>query len=98
MLAFDHDKSLTIDSIALQSVYFWNGEARYSGKCTYITATGNKYTDGIQAAAINNANKKVVRVSYYDLSGREIAEPRQGAYIRSIVYDDGTRQTGKFIK
>lgn len=98
VLAFDHDKSLTIDSIALQSVYFWNGEARYSGKCTYITATGNKYTDGIQAAAINNANKKVVRVSYYDLSGREIAEPRQGAYIRSIVYDDGTRQTGKFIK
>lgn len=98
VLAFDHDKSLSIDSIALQSVYFWNGVARYSGTCTYITATGDKYTDGIQPATLTNAGRKVVSVRYYDLSGREIAEPKQGAYIRSTVYDDGSRQAVKYIK
>ena len=93
VLAFDHDLSLTVDSIALQSIYFMAGETRYSDYCVYVTADGSKHTlpsgqTGI--AGVINDNRTATAVKFFDLSGKQVAEPGKGVYIKQIILSDGT--------
>lgn len=93
VLAFDHDMSLGVDSIALQSLYFMGGETRYSDYCVYVTADGSKHTlpsgqTGI--AAITNDNRNAVAVKYIDLSGRQMSASGKGIGIRQTIMSDGT--------
>ena len=95
VIAFDHDLSLSFDSIALQSIYFMAGEERYSDYCVYVVADGSKHTlpsgqTGI--AAISEDNRQATAVKYFDLSGRQIAEPGKGIYIKQTSFKDGTVQ------
>lgn len=41
---------------------------------------------------------KIKAVKYYDLSGRTVAEPSKGIFIKAVTYDDGTTKTTKLIK
>ena len=93
VLAFDHDLSLTVDSIALQSIYFMAGETRYSDYCVFVVADESKHTlpsgqTGI--AGVINDNKNVVEVRYLDLSGRQLAEPGKGICIKQTRLSDGS--------
>lgn len=45
----------------------------------------------------NIAGKELKSVSYYDMSGREVAVPSDGVYIKKTVYADGTSQSGKVL-
>lgn len=95
VIAFEHDFSLTVDSIALQSVYFMGGEVRYSDYCVYVTADGSKHTTpsgqtGI--AAISCDNRQATAVKYFDLSGRQLVEPGKGICIKQTSFKDGTVQ------
>jgi len=101
VIAFDHDLSLTFDSIALQSIYFMGGEVRYSDYCVYNVREGTYHTlpsgqTGI--VAIANDNRNATAVKYLDLSGRQIAEPAKGICIRQTVYSDGTVQTEAIVR
>ena len=101
VIAFDHDFSLTVDSIALQSVYFMGGEVRYSDYCVYVTADGSKHTTpsgqtGI--AAISSDNRQATAVKYFDLSGRHLAEPGKGICIKQTSFKDGTVQHETIVR
>ena len=95
VIAFDHDLSLSFDSIALQSIYFMAGEERYSDYCVYVVADGSKHTlpsGQTGVAAISEDNRQATAVKYFDLSGRQIAEPGKGIYIKQTSFKDGTVQ------
>ena len=71
------------------------GEVRYSDYCVYVTADGSKHTTpsgqtGI--AAISSDNRQATAVKYFDLSGRQLAEPGKGICIKQTSFKDGTVQ------
>lgn len=47
---------------------------------------------------ISGADKEIVDSVYYDLTGRRIAEPEHGLYIRVDRYSDGTTRSVKTIR
>lgn len=101
VIAFDHDLSLSFDSIALQSIYFMAGEERYSDYCVYVVADGSKHTlpsgqTGI--AAITDDNRKAVTVRYLDLNGRLLAEPGKGVCIKQTTYGDGNIRSEAIVR
>ncbi len=101
VIAFDHDLSLTFDSLALQSVYFMGGEVRYSDYHVYNVKENTHHTlpsgqTGI--AAITNDNRNATSVKYLDLSGRQIAEPAKGICLKQTVYSDGTVKTEAVVR
>lgn len=101
VIAFDHDLSLSFDSIALQSIYFMAGEERYSDYCVYVVADGSKHTlpsgqTGI--TAITDDNRKAVTVRYLDLNGRLLTEPSKGICIKQTTYGDGNIRSEAIVR
>jgi M6 family metalloprotease-like protein len=45
----------------------------------------------------NTASRKIVAVTYHDISGRSVSSIHSGMVIRTTIYDDGTRETNKYI-
>lgn len=78
------------DSMGVQSFYTGGGEVHSSNKVWFNIMT---------AAGIDNVkdNADVANVAYYDLSGRRVAIPGKGIYIRRTEYADGKVKTDKFI-
>ncbi|MDE7419422.1 MAG: hypothetical protein K2N35_04365 [Muribaculaceae bacterium] len=72
-----------ISTIGVQSVYNYHGEETRSEIVTLDL-------DDTTAAGHINADKKVASVKYYDVTGREVANPAGGLVIKRVVYDDGT--------
>ena len=64
------------------------------------------YLDNIQIndastgfSKIENENKTVDHINWYDLSGREVICPKeQNVYIKTITYTDGTQISTKVMK
>ena len=50
--------------------------------------------------AINdvNANRQVVLTTYYDMEGRQLSQPTDGVFVKSIRYTDGTVVNTKVVK
>lgn len=93
VIAFDHDLSLSFDSIAIQSLYFMAGEVRYSDFCVYVTADGSKHTlpsGQTGLAAITADNRAAASVRYFDLNGRQLPAPAKGISLRQTTFGDGT--------
>ena len=44
-----------------------------------------------------NADRKPVAETWYDLSGRRVANPANGIYIRRIEYSDGSTRSLKTV-
>ena len=44
-----------------------------------------------------DADKTVESVKYFDNTGREIAQPAHGMYMKVTTYNDGTRDTKKLM-
>jgi len=45
-----------------------------------------------------NSEKTVDSIIYYDLQGRQVANPAQGIYIQSVRFTDGTSVNVKVLK
>lgn len=76
------------NKIGIQGYYLDGDKKLTSEMATYI----------IDAAGIHAAtgdNKTVEHVDYLDLSGRAVAKPTHGLYIKNITYTDGTVKTVK---
>lgn len=52
------------------------------------------------ASSVNSieTGSKIKAVKYYDLSGRTVAEPSKGMFIKAVTYDNGTTKATKLIK
>ncbi len=71
-----------ISTLGVQSVYKYNGEETRSEIVTLDL-------EGDSVASID-ADKKVANVKYFDVAGREVANPAAGVVIKRVVYEDGT--------
>lgn len=73
----------------VQTGYHYNGEIYYS-EITWLNIT----TDGI--SAVNDGN--IENATFFDLSGRKVAEPAHGIFIRSTRYANGKVENIKMVK
>lgn len=46
---------------------------------------------------LNVADKKIANVTFTDLSGRRVANPRAGVFVKTITFTDGTTRTVKAV-
>lgn len=82
------------EKIGVRSTYTAdNGESKDSEIAWYYVNGG---TVGINAAEAGA--KGVKSVVYTDLSGRRVAKPVRGIYIKTEVYDDGTQKSVKMLR
>ena len=44
------------------------------------------------------AMKSVANITYYDMTGRVVADPQSGVYVKVVTYTDGTTETTKIRK
>ena len=72
-----------ITTLGVQSVYNYNGEE------TRSEVVEINLDDPVAVAAIDGG-KKVADVKYYDLSGREVASPAAGIFVKRVTFDDGS--------
>lgn len=71
-----------IETLGVQSVYRYNGEETRSEIVTLDLDENS--VEGI------DAEKKIVSEKYYDVAGRQVANPGAGIVIKRITYEDGT--------
>lgn len=57
------------------------------------------YNDGSVVTGIKNASAdaKAMSVTYYDLSGRKVQNPKHGVFVKKTVMSDGKVKTGKMV-
>ena len=81
------------DTFGVQSVYKHEGVETRSNILTLDVATG-EFVDpsAVEAVAYD---KKVSDVKYFDLSGREVANPAAGIFVKRVTFEDGTVSTVK---
>lgn len=72
-----------VSTLGVQSVYRYNGEETRSDIVTLNVG------DPSSVDAPGTAGK-VVDVKYYDLSGRQVAEPAAGIFVKRVTFEDGT--------
>lgn len=76
--------------LGVQSIYKGGGETRRSD-IVYATTTGINGVSG-------DASKVVKGIVYTDLSGRRVANPAKGIYIKTTTYADGNVRNVKIVK
>jgi len=80
------------DSLGVQAIYDGGGEERKSNIVWYKpTTTGINNT-------LTPSGTTVKSEAYYDLSGRLVARPTNGVFIKKSVLADGTKKVIKIIK
>jgi hypothetical protein len=100
---------IVLDEAGYADVYYYRGtryvyfyfEAENPGVQTiYREEDGTEHCSEIvyvDPASVGNitANRQVVSTTYTDLSGRQVVEPHNGLYIKTVNYSDGSRKTTK---
>lgn len=64
---------------------------------SYTVGEDGKLTDDISPASVSEESKRVLSVSYTDLSGRNVSNPMRGLYLKTVSYADGSRRTTKVV-
>ena len=77
-----------ISTLGVQSIYRYDGEETRSDIVTIDL-------DDPSAVAAVGADRKVKDVKYYDLSGRQVASPAAGIFVKRVTFEDGTVATFK---
>ncbi|MDE6291287.1 MAG: hypothetical protein K2M16_07125 [Muribaculaceae bacterium] len=76
-----------ISSLGVQSVYRYGGEETRSEIVTFdLDPSG---------VAAPDSDRKVADVKYFDLSGRQVASPAAGIFVKRVTFEDGTVATFK---
>lgn len=65
----------------------------------YVNGDERLYSDGSVVTGIKNASAdaKAMSVTYYDLSGRKVQNPKHGVFVKKTVMSDGKVKTGKMV-
>ncbi|MDE6290222.1 MAG: hypothetical protein K2M16_01690, partial [Muribaculaceae bacterium] len=79
-----------ITTLGVQSVYKYNGEETRSEIVTI-----NLDQDDPSGVAALGEGKKVADVKYFDLSGRQVANPAEGIFVKRVTFEDGSVATFK---
>ena len=77
------------DTIGVQSVYKYNGTETRSEIVTI-----DRIPMAVDAV---DADRNITNVKYYDLTGREVAEPASGIFLKRVTFDDGSVTTSKKV-
>ncbi len=80
------------EKIGVQSIYRGGNEER---KSDIVWITKEQVTH-IGTASINS-DKQIVSESFYDMTGRKVAHPSEGVFIKQVTYSDNTTGTYKVI-
>ena len=88
----------TYEKIGIRSIYT-GGTEEDEPQASEIVWLDIKEANGItdDGIATNIADKKVVNVTYTDLSGRRVGTPRNGVYVKTITFGDGSTRTVKSL-
>lgn len=78
-----------ITTLGVQSIYRYDGEETRS---EIVTLDIEGDPSGVAAVG---PGKKVADVKYYDLSGRQVAEPVAGIFVKRVTFEDGSIVTFK---
>lgn len=84
-------KVIGLDTIGVQCFNVWEGE-KYYGPLMELNILTGEITVGVEEV---NESANVVEETYFDLSGRKIANPSAGIFVKRAVYDDGTVKVSK---
>ena len=87
-------------------LYFYKEPKHSLGlEAIYIDKSGKRYRSGIteyllDETGVNSAteSKTVKSVEYTDLSGRRIARPTNGVYVKTTTFSDGTKESKKVVR
>lgn len=82
-----------IDELAVQSVYFQEVEGSDEPLELRSDIVGTTGIDDIQ-----DYDSEAVSVEYYDLTGRRVANPAHGIYLRIIRFADGFCSSSKVVR
>lgn len=76
-----------ISSLGVQSVYVYDG----------VETRSEVVTLDLDPSAVRaiGADRKVADVKYYDLTGRQVADPAAGIFVKRVTFDDGSTATFK---
>jgi hypothetical protein len=86
------------DKIGVQAIYrSSNGEDYRSDIAFYDVATKEYYTEEFTGVGDVTISKSVKSTEYFDLTGRRVAQPASGIYVKRVSYTDGTVSTSKQV-
>jgi hypothetical protein len=88
------------DTIGVQVIYRpEEGVENVSNLVEYAVETGDILTNG-EITGVNNiaVDKSVKSEVYYDLTGRRVANPENGLFIKKVTYNDNTVKVSKIAK
>lgn len=84
------------ETVGVQEIYKDGDNVYKSNLVTYIVEDG-ELTLGIKQG-VSTGNTEVKGTTYTDLSGRAIAKPAHGLYLKTLHYADGSQKTMKVAK
>ena len=87
-------------------LYFYKEPKHSLGlEAIYVDKNGKRYRSGIteyllDETGVNSTTeaKSVKSVEYTDLSGRRIARPTNGVYVKTTTFSDGTKESKKVVR
>lgn len=107
-VAYDYADSYDIYSLSQNErrMYFYKGpeeklgiEALYMDGDTRLSSGITEYSLTPTGISSNVANEKRIEcVDYVDLSGRKVAAPTKGIYVRTVTYADGSKLSKAVVK
>jgi hypothetical protein len=84
------------DTIGVQCFNVYDGVTYAGPKATFDVATGEvTVTTGVDGVTADGAPAQVI---YYDLSGRKVANPAAGIFVRQTINEDGSVTVDKVIR
>lgn len=95
----------SFDAVAMSGAEALKSTVEYTGPATtlymYCNAASNLYYLEVTGTSVGiageSADKTVISVEYYDVTGRKVAENTQGLILKKLSYDNGTTEVVKTI-
>lgn len=87
-------------------VYFYKEPKHKLGLEALYIDKDNRLSSGITEYLLDETGiddntataKRIASVEYTDLTGRRVSRPTKGIYVRTITFDDGTKESKKVMK
>ena len=95
-----HECSIFVEgfeTIEAEIVYKYNGVETRSDRVGGRISNTSAWTEWSEVESVQT-DKNVQDVKYYDLSGREVANPAGGIFVKRVIFEDGTSTTSKVAK
>lgn len=102
--SFKDNNDIYVNGLSHQVYFFTSGYSKIGVNSTYTADNGESATSetvwqysttvGIDTATTN----EVQSVTYTDMTGRRVAQPAKGLYVKKTTYQDGKTEVSKVIK